>query len=439
MEWTTLGDVKSPESPYSLNDLGPVSRLWISRWRYAAELVRLGYNVFVADLDVFITQNPYPFLKSPAAMGDHSVIAQKEGSKFPSLNCGLVYIQDAEANRLEEATEEATEEAAATTSSGDEGVSGGGGGGGGSQGQGQSRSRSRGSRRSGGFDLVRRIVRWQRSYLTGEMTSKHHKTGEPLTHALWEQTMLNSAFERAGCGCEVPLLGRESEFEGGHDAMIAEQKAFWKRWNKEFPGPAGPVMWTLSPEDSTVARPTPVATARREAETRSNAVTGYQVEWIPLYPLVVAKNHSVPPDRDRKDDDDDFTGLFERYGERGMSAAAADGHHPLASSSSAAAAAAAAAAEDEEEEDDESRLERGAAAPVWLFGLLAEPVYSHHHLYAPQLVHCFKSRSPPVRNAYLPQLKPQVERVRVCVNAIDALGCWRKATVGPRWRRSPWW
>jgi hypothetical protein len=201
--WTSymsaqLGADKGSESPFSLDDLGPVSRLWISRYHYTAELVGLGYNVFVSDLDVFITQNPYPFLKSPKVMGDYSVIAQKEGSKFPSLNCGLVYIQDAAANRLV-----TTRGASAHESRRQSGQHGDGD----VDGVSVSGSRSRSRSQSGGLDLVRRIVLWQRSYLTGKLTSKHHKTGESIVHALWDQNMLNSAFERAACGCEVGAGG----------------------------------------------------------------------------------------------------------------------------------------------------------------------------------------------------------------------------------------
>jgi hypothetical protein len=151
--------------------------------------------------------------------------------------------------------------------------------------------------------------------------------------------------------------------------MVSEQSAFWKRWNAEFPGPAGPVEW-IRPRDS-AERPTPIAAARRAAEARSKAETRYQVEWIPLYPLVVS--HVVNSTNSAGGADAGAAGIseggvggdgdgggggggggvdfFERYSERGMATAAADGD--LASV-------------------DESRLERGAAAPVWLFGLLAQ-------------------------------------------------------------------
>jgi hypothetical protein len=145
----------------------------------------------------------------------------------------------------------------------------------------------------------------------------------------------------------VPLRGREAEFEGGYAGMAAERHQFWTEWNAQFAAKtggsegtltswtgSGPMEWTRT---QAARRPTPVAARRRAVESANDADLLYQIEWVPLRPLAPATTGDA---------------LVERNSEQGLAAnAGTDGG---------------------QHEPEEGKLERGAAAPVWLFGLLAQ-------------------------------------------------------------------
>lgn len=147
----------------------------------------MGYNVLSSDLDVHLTQNPYPYLKSPALLGNYALVAQKESPTFPSINCGLVYVQ--------EPTKEADKNKNTSTSTS------------------TSTNTSTNTRSaSAGLDVLRRIVGLQRAFLTGNLTSIDRESGEANAHVVWEQHIVNSALERASCGCEAGAHSHSSKF-----------------------------------------------------------------------------------------------------------------------------------------------------------------------------------------------------------------------------------
>jgi hypothetical protein len=64
--------------------------LQLLRHRLAARALRLGYNVFSHDADVFYLQDPYLFFKKPP-FSQYQLITQQESS---GINVGVMYMHN---------------------------------------------------------------------------------------------------------------------------------------------------------------------------------------------------------------------------------------------------------------------------------------------------------------------------------------------------------
>ena len=80
--------------------MDPNFRLWAARYRFAARLVQLGYNVLVCDTDVRFFTDPYPFLHGSPLNEMHLLYMRDPRGSASAINGGFTYARGTKAHPL---------------------------------------------------------------------------------------------------------------------------------------------------------------------------------------------------------------------------------------------------------------------------------------------------------------------------------------------------
>lgn len=66
--------------------------LWLQRYQVVHDILKRGFSVLISDSDMWFSSDPFPVLRGDV-LGKHTVVANTEGSLFPSMNGGLQYFR----------------------------------------------------------------------------------------------------------------------------------------------------------------------------------------------------------------------------------------------------------------------------------------------------------------------------------------------------------